>query len=348
MEFIEIMEFNISSSNSNNMSQNSTMGLLIIDTDSNYLNGLTTNPEIISIVLLSVSLVLDIPSLIIIVLSKPKLIPVEFLIITLSNLFISILKLISLISQLQIRFKFSSNGIVSCHIFYVFNVDFLIFYCVMLFYYALFHLAMVARGSCFKKLLATVHSIKCFLSFCALSFFGFTTFLLTYSFVNRSLMFETSLDQNECNQRFRFEVLAPFLLLNITFVTLFIYLLATAHILAARSSNKMKLMLKNAGLKNQKKKLIVLFKFFLFSIFTCILSVSQNVHILVVYLVADENYAFIGSISSFLFDVVIFLHPIFFILIHNILRNRLSYLLFLGIKKMRNYSKKVLIIEYSA
>ena len=302
-------------SDQNESNSSSSFGVFIEYSDSDWIS------DAISFTTMSLSFIIDITCLKTVFLSRLRLIPTEFYILLLNSLLILLIKATTAIYNFTtLVLKMKPNLMEACLSKYIIDLELFFSYYVVLFYYSIFHMSILKRNSLVIALFDMVHSTICFFIFLGLLSTSYGIFVTAFSYINREIMFLTQ-DRQKCFEEFGVEVIIPAMFLHISYVTMLVYIVAVIVLIGSRSKSSMLTM---SEVKKQRKNIIVLVKFSFFSFFTCILALAQNIPILLLFLLSPKNanYYLIIRICGFIYDILVFIHPIFLILIHNILRRR--------------------------
>lgn len=327
-------KYNITT-NTTNTTNNETVSLRLNETlnlisdDETLTQTFDKTFEIVSIVIIALSIVLDSLSYGTIIYCKKKLIKVEFFILLTANILLTLTKLINLAA-----YVLNSNTFVTCFIYYSLSIDVSFCYYSILFFYSMFHLSNISRSIVFQKMFSFVHSPKVFLVYCLVILVGTSAFIFSYSYWFRFSMFTESKNGKSCGYvTWENKILFPPFALNISFATTLVYFVATVYTKYSQwvthkrgviySTDKMN------DFKRQRRFLLVMAKFCLFSIFTCLLSMSQNLPIIIYYFsvntMLDTNLML--NVMGLIFDCLVMVDPIFLIIIQNILRKNFKKLI---------------------
>lgn len=283
-----------------------------------------TQYSIASLLILTLSLLVDIPCLLIIIACRKRLVKIEFYILLVKSLFIGEIRMINIIICIKYIYGFDkNNNPFFCSITYILNLQSLFAYYAVLFYYSLFHFSAIQR----TKFVDLIRSVRNFFIYTIVVVSLFLTFILTYSYTFRFALFARN--STTCSIEYsKFAITMPLVLLSVSFLPVFVYSIATIMLLFKRSKTECKL--------RQRKTLKLSIKFLLFSSFTCLMSLSQNLTTILVVLFFKNDIFFICSVFEIVFYLLFFIHPIFVNVIHKILRNRLKEVISSGLSNVFN------------
>lgn len=304
----------------------------------------------VSVSLLFMSFLVDIPCLIAVFRCRPKLTHTEFCILIVNNGLVFLLKLCATIFNL-LNVELSSHRAEFCLAKYVVSVETFFTYYAVLFYYSMFHLTLLKRTGLFQRLFDLVHSTVSFLAFMGIVVFGFGTFLIVFTVFTNQLS-DPGQTLDKCFENAGVAVFIPLMFLNISYVTVFVYLIATLIIwfsrVKASPSIVRKASLTTADMSKHRKNLSLLVKFALYSSYTCLLSLAQNLPVVLLYSLDNIDAPLLNQITSYVFNFFIFFHPVFLVLIHNIMRREISIMVRLVLGKIRGQTLQAVVEKTSS
>lgn len=290
-----------------------------------------------SITFFIASSILDFICVITVLRCRLRLAIIEFYILILNNLLVAIIKTCATIFIL-INVESKSQRAQLCLAKYMISVELFFCYYAVLFYYSLFHLALLKRTGPFQRLFHLVHSPIHFLAFIISVSVGFGTFLVVFALSNGRLN-DPGLTLEKCFDNMGVEIFIPLMCLNVSYITVLVYMIASFLIWHDRvHSSRGSVLSAHETIKQHQKNLSLFTKFALYSLYTSLLSLAQNLPTLLLYSLDNINGLLLNQISSLIFNMLIFAHPLFLVLIHNILRSEFVGLIQLVNEKFRKTS----------
>lgn len=315
-----IIIITMNSESSNNSSSNSSSNIAI-DFSIRQYHGTLSDCFGIAAIIIAIAL-LDTPCYSLVYQSRLKLIRVEFYILTLNSLSILCMKLVALISALNAIIDPGHMTSLSCMLFYIFRVQTFFSYLCVFFYYSLFHLASLkSANDCFRKFFDIIYSCKFFFTYYVSISMGYLLFLITYTNLLEYDLFTTTTEKGcASNTTSYLEIIAPLFVFNISFLTVFVYLVGIVLLVIwfpkdVRASSKSKSRI-------YRKNLVIFVKFFAFSCFSSILTVCLNFIFSIPFFIDTNKFDVLFKVISAFFNFSIYFHPIFFISTHNMLREK--------------------------
>lgn len=274
---------------------------------------------IIVISITSVAIFLDLFILTIVVRARAKLVPAEFVILIANNILCIVFKLVGLFKSTQMIVDLREQlGYVRCYI--VYSQDLASFFAILavLFYYSLFHISSVARNSITRLVFSFTHNSRVFLAYFLIVCVGFNLFMLVYSIVFRSSLFNKS--RSSCIRNNLF-TLVPTMTYLISLPIQIVYFLAIVFLVYSRLNAPRN----NTTIgKTFRKNLMILVKFFVFSLLTLLISAPQYLETFMAYFFDQRFSSSFNLPADSGFLVFFSSQTLILTLIHNKLRGYLT------------------------